>query len=327
MFEISEGLLIFLGMVFLTVFLLSQGLIVPVFGEGGKMRKRLQQRLDEIDTEDGDGSMASLLRQKYLRNLSPLERSLESLPIMEPLRRMIEQAGYTILAYRLVVISLVLTIVGAILGWEFTRMLLVSLGGAVIGFGLPYLRVWSGARARMALFEEQLPDAIDSMKRAVRAGHPFGAAIKLVAEDLEDPIAREFELTFADINYGNDLRRAMLGLLQRVPSLTVMALVTSVLVQKETGGNLAEILEQIGKVVRGRFRFQRRVKTLSAEGRMSAWILALLPFGLFVMISITTPEYLPVLLEDETGRQLVMGACGAGIFGIFWIRRVIRIDV
>ena len=98
---------------------------------------------------------------------------------------------------------------------------------------------------RMDRFEEQLPDAIDAMKRALRAGHPFGAALKLVAEDMDEPIAREFDLTFADINYGNDTRRAMLGLLQRMPSLTVMALVTAVLVQKETGGNLVEILDQI----------------------------------------------------------------------------------
>ena len=95
-----------------------------------------------------------------------------------------------------------------------------------------------------------MPDAIDSMKRALKAGHPFAATIKLVAEDMENPIAEEFEQTFADINYGNDMRRAMLGLLQRVPSMTVMALVTSVLVQTETGGNLAGILEQIGQVIR-----------------------------------------------------------------------------
>jgi tight adherence protein B len=165
------------------------------------------------------------------------------------------------------------------------------------------------------------------MKRALKAGHPFSATIKLVAEDMEDPIAREFELTFADVNYGNDLRRAMLGLLQRVPSLTVMALVTSVLVQKETGGNLAEILEQIGAVIRGRFRFQRRVNTLSAEGRMSAWILALLPFGLFALISFSSPDYLPVLLEDENGQKLIAGAGILGFIGIFWIRRVIRVEV
>ena len=142
-----------------------------------------------------------------------------------------------------------------------------------------------------------------------------------------DPVAREFELTFADINYGNDLRRAMLGLLQRVPSLTVMALVTAVLVQKETGGNLAEILDQISNVIRGRFKFYRRVKTLSAEGRLSAWILTMVPFALFAVISMTTPEYLPVLLEDPTGQKLVIFGFVMMVAGIYWIRRIIRIEV
>jgi tight adherence protein B len=327
MFEMSDGLMIFLGMVFATVFLLSQGLIIPVFGEGNKMRKRLQQRLEEIDAEDDGGSVASLLREKFLRSLSPLERSFESMPALESLRRMIDQAGYDILAYRLCLIAVGLALAGAFVGWQFTNTWLGIIGGLVGGFCLPFLRVWTARRDRMMLFEEQLPDAIDSMKRAIKAGHPFGAAIKLVAEDMEDPIAREFELTFADINYGNDLRRAMLGLLQRVPSLTVMALVTSVLVQKETGGNLAEILGQISTVVRGRFRFQRRIKTLSAEGRMSAWILALLPFVLFAAISLSSPDYLPVLLENETGRQMIMGGAVLALCGIFWIRQIIRIDV
>jgi tight adherence protein B len=271
--------------------------------------------------------MASLLREKYLRSLSPLERTLESIPALEPLRKTIEQAGYSILAYRVVLIAIAVSIVAAIVGWSMTHMILAAIGAAVVGFSLPFLKIWSARQKRMAAFEEQLPDAIDSMKRALKAGHPFGAAIKLIAEDMEDPIAREFELTFADINYGNDLRRAMLGLLQRVPSMTVMALVTSVLVQKETGGNLAEILEQISKVVRGRFRFQRRVKTLSAEGRMSAWILALLPFALFAMISITSPDYLPIMMEKEVGQQIIAISVMLGICGIFWIRKIIRVDV
>ena len=136
------------------------------------------------------------------------------------------------------------------------------------------------------------------MKRALRAGHPFSGAIKLVSEELEAPLGKEFGTTFADLNYGNDVRRAMLGLLQRVPSVPVMALVTSVLVQKETGGNLAEILGQISTVVRGRFRFERKIRTLSAEGRMSAWILALVPIVLFGVITVTTPDYLPTLTQD-----------------------------
>ena len=144
---------------------------------------------------------------------------------------------------------------------------------------------------------------------------------------MDDPVAAEFGTTFADINYGNDVRRAMMGLLHRVPSVTVMALVTSVLVQRETGGNLAEILDRIASVVRGRFKLQRRVKTLSAEGRMSAWILALVPFVLFAVVWVTTPEYLPVLLEEEAGKKMIIYAAVSGVIGMFWIRKIIRIEV
>ena len=323
----SNGMMLFLAMVFATVFLLAQGLTVPVFGEGSKMRKRLRHRLAELDAEAEDDAVASLLREKYMRNLSPWERALESLPYMEPLRRMIEQAGYSMLAYRLVIIAALCSVAVAILAWYFTRMPVAGLVGLVIGGAIPFFKVSKARAERMERIEEQLPDAIDAMRRAIKAGHPFASAIKLVAEDMEDPIAREFELTFADINYGNDVRRAMLGLLQRVPSITVMALVTSVLVQKETGGNLAEILQQISEVIRGRFRFQRRVKTLSAEGRLSGWILALIPFVLCAMLTVTSPDYLPVLFEDPTGQKMVFGGFIMGLIGIFWIRRIIRIEV
>jgi tight adherence protein B len=323
----SEGVMIFLVMVFATVFFLSQGLVVPVFGEGSKMRKRLKQRLSELDDQDDDDEIASILRDKYLESLAPWERTLESQPLLEPLRRMIEQAGHSILAYRLILICIVVAIILAQVTWYFSHMSLAALAGAIIGGLIPIIKVWQDRTARMEKFEEQLPEAIDSMRRALRAGHPFNAAIKLVAEDMDEPIAREFELTFADINYGNDVRRAMLGLLQRVPSMNVMALVTSVLVQKETGGNLAEILGQISSVIRGRFRFQRKVKTMSAEGRLSGWILALIPFALTAMLTFTSPDYLPVLMEHETGQKMIMGGFITGMIGILWIRRIIRIDV
>lgn len=322
-----NGTFIFIAMVFATVVLLTAGLTVPVFGEGNKMRKRLKQRMEELDAESGEEKISSLLREKYLRNLSPLERSLESLPFMDTLRNMISQAGYEMLAYRLVGLAVICALVAGAAAWLFTKLLLAVAVAMLIGGALPIWKVWMARAERMAKFEEQLPDAIDSMRRALKAGHPFGATLKLVAEDMENPIAREFELTFADLNYGNDLRRAMLGLLQRIPSMTVMALVTSVLVQKETGGNLAEILEQISRVIRGRFRFYRRVKTLSAEGRLSGWILALVPFVLVVVITATTPEYLPVLMESPAGKKLILAACIAGFIGILWIRRIIRVEV
>jgi len=319
--------MIFLAMVFAAVFFLSQGVVIPVFGEGNKVRKRLKERLNEIDAASDKESFSSLLRENYLRTLSPMERWLESLPGMESISRKIEQAGHKMPAYKLVLLSIVLGLVMGAIGWTLTRSLAWTPVCLLIGLGLPYFKISKDRKTRIEKFEEQLPDAIDSMKRALRAGHPFAAAIKLVAEDMDDPVAREFDLTFADINYGNDVRRAMLGLLQRVPSLTVMGLVTAVLVQKETGGNLAEILDQISYVIRGRFKFYRKVKTLSAEGRLSAWILALVPFILFAVITITTPDYLPVLLEDPAGRKMIGGGFVLGVVGIYWIRRVIRIEV
>jgi tight adherence protein B len=206
-------------------------------------------------------------------------------------------------------------------------MPLAAAAGFAIGGALPFLKIARDRAQRFAKFEEQLPDAIDVMRRALMAGHPFNAALKLVAEDMRDPVAREFDLTFADINYGNDVRRALLGLLARVPSVTVMAFVTAVLVQKETGGNLAEILDQISTVIRERFRFQRRVRTLSAEGRMSAWVLAMVPLIMFGAMSVSNPNYLPLLFEEEIGRQLALFAFVWGAIGIYLIRRIIRIEV
>jgi len=144
---------------------------------------------------------------------------------------------------------------------------------------------------------------------------------------MDEPISREFELTFADVNYGNDLRRALLGLLLRVPSTSLMAVVTAVLIQKETGGNLAEIFESISQVIRSRFRFGRRVRTLSAEGRLSAWILTLVPILLFGVLWLTTPAYLPPLLESPTGQKMIAFAVIMMVVAVFWMRKIIRIDL
>lgn len=323
----SSAIVVFVVMVFLAVFFLAQGMIVPVFGESRQTRKRLRQRLSEVDQAATGVSIGSLLRDRYLRDLSPFERQLESLPWMESLALSIEQSGHKILAYRLVLVAAGLGIAAAVIGWMVFQLPAAAIGIGLVAGYLPFLKIQRDRAARIARFEEQLPDAIDVMRRALMAGHPFNGALKLVADDMEDPISREFELTFADLNYGNDVRRAMLGLLARVPSVTLMALVTSVLVQKETGGNLAEIFGQISSVIRGRFKFHRRVRTLSAEGRMSAWVLALVPMILFVAMMAINPDYMPVLVSDPTGQKLALFAFVWGGIGIFLIRRIIRIEV
>ena len=322
----TDSILIFLGLVFLAVFLLSQGLVLPVFGENKAARKRLKQRLSDLESNDEEG-VVSLLRRKNLDRLRPLEQRLEQLPLLQSLGTFIEQSGNSIAAYRLVLIAVVLAVIAGVITWQVSRALDITSLVVVVAAALPFFKINRDRSKRFAKLEEQLPEAIDTIQRALKAGHPFNATLKMVADDMEQPISREFELTFADINYGNDLRRAMLGLLARIPSVTVMAFVTSVLVQKETGGNLAEILQQISEVVRSRFRFARRVRTLSAEGRMSAWVLAMVPLFLFAVMMFTNPDYLPVMFEDPLGQQMITFAVVWGAIGTFFIRRIIRIDV
>jgi tight adherence protein B len=323
----SDGLGIFAVLVFFTVVLLLQGTVVPVFSDSRKMGKRIQARLQRLANESGGPEFTSLLREKYLRDLSASERVLESLPGMERLARILEQSGLRIPAYRVVLLSCVLSIAGALALWIISRWWLVALAGALAGLTLPFLFVLRARARRFARFEEQMPDAVDMMQRALKAGHPFGQCLKLVAEDMEEPIAREFELTFADLSYGNDPRRALFGLLQRVPSVSVTALITAVMVQRETGGNLAENLAKISNVIRGRFRFQRRVKTLTAEGRLSGWILAMTPLGLFAVLWATNPEYVARLLDHPRGPTLIGIAVIMGSLGILWISRLVRIEV
>lgn len=323
----TDQRLIFLVMVFVAVLLLVYSMVVPAMGSERQAQKRLRKRIGQVVDDFDRPTAGSLLREKYLKELSPLERMLESLPGMAGLSRLIEQSGRIFPAYRLVLLSAILGGVTLLVVWTLTRQPLMALFAAAAVSFIPFIKIKQDRNKRLAKFEEQLPEALDSMARALQAGHPFNETLSLVAEEMDDPVAREFGLVFADINYGADVRSAFLSLLERVPSMSLMTLVTSVLVQRETGGNLAEILQKLAALVRGRFRFQRKVKTLSAEGRMSAWVLTMVPFALFAVISITTPDYLPVLTRDPMGIKMIIGAFVLMVLGIFWMRRIIRIEV
>jgi tight adherence protein B len=323
----NNGIWLFVLLVFFTVVLLLQGTLVPVFSESRKMSKRIQARLQRVVEASGGPEFTSLLREKYLRDLSPFERTLESLPGMDRLARILEQAGRDTPAYRVILLAICLSVGGLLTGWLMSRWWPVALAASFVGLVTPLVVVLNQRVQRFARFEEQMPDAIDMIQRALKAGHPFSHCLKLVAEDMDEPISREFELTFADLSYGNDPRRALFGLLQRVPSVSVTALITAVIVQREAGGNLAENLAKISSVIRGRFRFQRRVKTLSAEGRLSGWILSLMPIVLFGILWIMHPDYLSHLTQHPKGPTLIYSAVVMGTIGILWIRRLVRIEV
>jgi len=319
--------LVFLIMISIAVFLLVWNLMVPVFGSERKAAKRLKRRLNRISVQEDQVSAARMIREKYLKDLNPLERQLETLPGMDQLAILIEQSGRNTPAHRLVLLSLVTGSSAGLLTWYFTSNILIGVAVGVVAAAVPFLKINFDRSKRLLKFEEQLPEAMDIMIRALKAGHPFTETLKLVSEEMDKPISTEFGITFADINYGLDVRQAFLNLLERVPNITLMTVVIAVIVQRETGGNLAETLANISTVVRGRFRFQRRVRTLSAEGRMSAWILALVPFVLFVGIMVTTPSYLDLLITEPAGIKIISVAFVLIIIGIFWLRRIIRIEI
>lgn len=313
-------------LIFVAMFLLAQGLVLPAFGESARTRRRLRKRLAEIESQASVTGL-SLLRQKYLEDLTPFARRIEQWPLMQVLRRFVEQAGLDRPAHRIVLESALFGVVALIVTGMLDLDLRLVAAATVAAIGAPYLRLWWQRSRRIEAIEEQLPDAIDVIKRALRAGHPFVAAVKLVGEDMEGAVANEFAITAADLSFGNDPRGALLGLLSRVPSVPLMGFVTAVLIQRETGGNLAEVLEHISQVIRGRYRFQRKVRTLSAEGRMSAWVLTLVPFALAGILQLTSPKYMTVLFEDPRGIRVLVVCGSLMIVGVLWMRRIIRVDV
>lgn len=322
----KSTLIVFLILISGAVFLLSQLILVPSFGTKSVESRKIKQRLRKItDTSNIGGS--SLVRQKYLHELSASERLLQSLPGTDAIEDLLEQAGKSYPSYRIIFVMLGLALLAGAITWHFTGNIFAT-PIAVLFFGyLPILKLKSDRKKRLELFEEQLPDALDMMTRALRAGYPFNEAMHYIAQEMQDPIAKEFGITFEEMNYGRDVREAFNFLLIRVPSMNLISAVTAILIQRETGGNLAELLDKTSDLLRKRFRFQRRVKTITAENRMSAWVLALLPFIVFLAISLSAPEYVKPLFTTDMGHKIFSGGLVLQVIGALWVRKQINFDI
>lgn len=310
--------------VFLAVYLLLRVFESGMFGEARRERLEFKREFGEGATRQGE---PKLLRRPHLEQLTPFERRLESRKEFKRLRRMIEGAGLLTPIYRVIVEMLLCALVAA----AFLMILLprwwVMVLGALAAATLPLLRLQLLRQRRIAKLETQLADAIDMVKRSLRAGNPFVSTFKLVAESMDEPIATEFAIAAADLSYGSDPRTALLGMLDRVPSVSLRGFVTAILVQRETGGNLAETLGHLSSVVRERFRFERKLRTLTAEGRLSAWILISVPFVLGAILYFNAPKYIGVLLDSPQGPMLLGGCAALMVFGVVWMRRIARIVI
>jgi tight adherence protein B len=180
---------------------------------------------------------------------------------------------------------------------------------------------------RIRQFEKQIPEALDLMSRALRAGHAFPTAIQMVADEMQDPIAQEFRILFDETNYGVPQQLALLRLADRVPVADLAYFVVAVQIQRESGGNLAELLDNISGIVRARLKLLGEVRTLSAEGRLSALILIALPFVTAALINLVAPDFMRVLWTDPAGIQFVGAALISMVFGMLWMRKIIRIRI
>jgi tight adherence protein B len=199
--------------------------------------------------------------------------------------------------------------------------------GTAIGFALPfmYLNVKRGRRLRN--FEEHFPEALDLIARALKAGHAFVTGLRMVADEMEDPVGPEFRKTFDEQNFGLPLKDALENLTARVPSLDVRFFATAVLIQRETGGNLSEILENLAHVVRERFKILRQVRVHTAHGRFTGYVLLALPAVLGMALSFINPEHMNLLFRERMGHILLGTALIMQTIGYFWIRQVVKIEV
>lgn len=316
-------LAVFFLLVFIAVFLLARALMGQAFGSTRQSRRAVLS----LGEDESVAEAPQLLRRPHLERLTPLERRIEARRELRALKRLAEQAGLKVPAYRVLGEAALYAALGAtVLAVYFPRWWAFMIALPCLAV-IPVLRLLWLRNRRIRQIESQLADAIDMVKRSLRAGNPLVATFRMVAENLDDPLAAEFGLTAADLSYGNDPRSALLAMLERVPSMPLMGFITAILVQRETGGNLAETLDHLAAVIRERFRFDRKLLTLSAEGRLSAWILTLVPFVLAAVLHIRAPDYLQSLIDNPDGPSLIAGAGVLMVVGVFWMRRIVRIVV
>jgi tight adherence protein B len=202
----------------------------------------------------------------------------------------------------------------------------VAIALCVIGGLLPYAYVRFKRNRRLRLFEEQFPEAMDLIARALRAGHAFTTGLSMVADEIPAPVGSEFKRLYDEQNFGMSLPDALRALAARVPILDARFFVTAVLTQRESGGNLSEILDNLSKVMRDRFKFKRQIRVVSAHGRISAWILACLPPALAAVLFTLSPKFMEPLITDPLGTRLILIAGGLQIVGTYIISRMVRIE-
>jgi tight adherence protein B len=293
-------------------------------GAGGG---RTAERLDALVGRRGSKDSSTDLMIKQALVEVGKQNMLERLtPEFFRMSKVFEQADVKIKPSALFGIALGCALVGGLISTLLVNMYVAPVGASVL-FSIPLVWLWWKRAQRLKKFGAQLPEAMELVARALRAGHSLAAGLHVVADEMPDPIAKEFGRAYEEQNLGVSLDEALLHMCDRVPNLDLRFFVTSVNIQRQTGGDLAEILDRIGHVIRERFKILGQVKALTAEGRLSGVVLIALPIGLFLMMLHMKPDYIKLLWTDPMGIQMSIGAIILMIVGSICIKKIVDIKV
>jgi tight adherence protein B len=292
---------------------------------GGRAGERLDALVGRAQGRGRDSSADLLIRTalQEVGNQNLMERLT---PEFFRVSKMFEQADVKIKPSALFGIAIGLGFVGSLISTILVNVYVAPVGGGLL-FMIPFVWLWWKRNARLKKFGSQLPEAMELVARALRAGHSLAAGLHVVADEMPEPIAKEFGRVYEEQNLGIGLEEALNNLCERIPNLDLRFFVTSVNIQRQTGGDLAEILDRIGHVIRERFKILGQVKALTAEGRLSGIVLIALPIALFLLMLHMKPDYISLLWTDETGRLMSIGAIILMLIGAYAIKKIIDIKV
>jgi tight adherence protein B len=293
----------------------------------GAAAQRVARRLQLMSGAPGRAERISILKQRRFSRHDWLDRLLHRTMVAHRIDQLLVQSGKRWSVERFVLYCIVTLLAGCCLVAQWPLPLAIRTAIALLLTLLPLVAVRRARVRRLIRIEHQLPDAADFIARALRAGHSFTNVLQIVGNELPEPLSSEFRIAREEINYGVPMNEALHNMAERIPLTDLRYLIIAVLIQRETGGNLAEILTNISHIIRARLRLAAQVRVLSAEGRMSAWILGLLPFAVIGMLFVTNAKYVELLWTDPTGVKLLYCALGMMIVGVIWLRRVIRIHI
>jgi tight adherence protein B len=317
-------------------FLVFIACMLAVFGaylfatrESEAKRKRLQQRLAEtlLYSSRTDDAEVQLARRELLSEIPSLNRALVRVQAALRLRRVLDQADLHITVTRLLMLALMAGMLAGLAASVLTISKLLMAAAALAAFSVPFVHVLYKRRQRMNAFLENLPEALELMSRALQAGHAFAEALHMVSTEMPEPIATEFRKTYEEQNLGLSLKLALENLAERVPLMDLRLCITAIMIQRETGGNLAEILEKVAYTIRERFRILEDLKTLTTSSRLSAWILCGIPIFVALAVTAINPEYMSVLWFDPRGHNLLLAASVMQLSGMFFVRRILKIKI